>query len=218
MESRLKVLCQKNKLIGKEQIGFEENSRAPDHILTLKSIVNKYVTDQKGKKLYCCFIDFRKAFDSVWHAGLFRKLENLGINGNFLDLIKSIYKNTKCAVKFNNKTTNFMDYKRGVLQGNPLSPLLFNLYINDIIERLKPTRDITLNGIDKFNVLMYADDIIVFANSKEILQQNLDIISKYCEDWKLQINSKKTKCMTFTRGNQKEKSSFKINGQPIENN
>ena len=64
-----------------------------------------------------------------------------------------------------------------------------------------------MNGIDKFNLLMYADDIIVLGNSKETLQENLDIISKYCEEWKLQINSKKTKCMTFTKGNQKEKCS-----------
>ena len=49
MEKRLKDFCNKNKLIDKEQIGFQENSRTSDHILTMKSIVNKYVTDQKGK-------------------------------------------------------------------------------------------------------------------------------------------------------------------------
>ena len=66
-------------------------------LLTLKTILYEYVTDQKGKKLYSYFIGFKNAFDSAWHIGLFRKLANLGINGNFLNLIKSIYKNTKCA-------------------------------------------------------------------------------------------------------------------------
>ena len=84
-------------------LGFMEENRAPDHIFTLKSVVNKYVTNEKGKKLYSCFVDFRKAFDSVWHNGLFHKLESMGINGNFLDLIKSIYKYTKCAVKINSQ-------------------------------------------------------------------------------------------------------------------
>ena len=86
--------------------------------------------DQKGKKLYTCFVDFQKAFDSIWHDGLFRKLVNKGINGNFLKLIKNIYGKTKCAVKINNKTTDFFNYDKDVQQGNPLSPLLFNLYIN----------------------------------------------------------------------------------------
>ena len=77
----------------------------------------------------------------------------MGINGNFLELIKSIYKYTKCAVKINGKRTNFFNYERGVLQGNPLSPILFiNLYINEIIEVLKPTQDITLDDNNKFNV------------------------------------------------------------------
>ena len=140
MNSLLKVLCSlmndrlvtystKHKLINREQIGFQQNSRISDHILSLKTLVNKYVTDKKGKKLYACFIDFKKAFDSVWHEGLFRKLENSGINGNFLSLLKTISSKTKCAVKVNNKTTNYFKYEKGVPQGYPLSPILFNLYM-----------------------------------------------------------------------------------------
>ena len=107
LEARLKEFCKKHNIIDKAQIGFQENARTSDHILTLKTIINKYVTDQKGKILYTCFIDFKIAFNSVWHIGLFRKFENLGINGNFLTLNKSRYKKTKCVVKVNGKTTNF---------------------------------------------------------------------------------------------------------------
>ena len=67
MNNRLTTFCLNNNLINREQIGFQKNSRTSDHILTLKTIVNKYVVDQKGKKLYTCFVDFQKAFDSVWH-------------------------------------------------------------------------------------------------------------------------------------------------------
>ena len=136
--------CNNQQLINREQIGFPKNNRTSDYILTLKAVVNKYVGDKKGKKLYTCFVDFHKAFDSVWHDGLFRKLENKGINGKFLKLIKSIDNNTKCAVKINNKTTNIFNYEQ---QGNPLSPLLFNLYINDIFEVLKNDSLLTLNVI-----------------------------------------------------------------------
>ena len=87
MESRLLTYCQQNGLINQEQIGFLKNNRPVDHILNLKTTVNKYVTDRKGKKLFTCFVDFQKAFDSIWHEGLFYKLEKKGINGNFLDII-----------------------------------------------------------------------------------------------------------------------------------
>ena len=173
LETRLKEFCKINNLIDKEQIGFQENARTSDHILTLKTILHKYVIDQKGKKLYSCFIDFKKAFDSVWHIGLFGKLENLGINGNFLNLMKSISKNTKCAVKVNGKTTDFFNYEKGVHQGNPISPLLFNIFINDLCQELKSPQDISLDNKHTFNTLMYADDLIILSTSKDNLQTNL---------------------------------------------
>ena len=178
MNSLLKVLCsllnarltaysETHKLINNEQIGFQKISRTSDHILSLKTLVNKYVIDKKGKKLYACFVDFKNAFDSVWHEGLFRKLENKGINGNFLALLKSIYCKTKCAVKINNKTTQFFKYEKGVQQGNPLSPLLFNLYVNDIFQEITNQNPVSLDDIHNFNALMYADDLIIFSTSTE---------------------------------------------------
>ena len=89
-----------------------------------------------------------------------------------------------------------------------MSPILFNLYINEIIEVLKPTQDITLDNNNYFNVLMYADDLIILSTKKEVLQQNLNRLQAYCV---------KTKCMTFTRGTQKEKFRFNIGGRPLEN-
>ena len=110
LNKRLTKYCEDNNILSKEQIGFCKNTRTSDHIFTLKTLVNKYVTDQKGKKLYTCFIDFKKAFDSIWHEGLFRKLENKGINGNFLEIIKNIYKKNSCAVKINGKLTDYIPY------------------------------------------------------------------------------------------------------------
>ena len=135
------------------------------------------------------FVDFQKAFDSVWHDGLFRKLENLGINGNFLNLIRDIYKQTKCAVKINNKTTQFFNYNKGVLQGNPLSPILFNIFINEIFKKVQNTNSmLTLDGTNYFNALMYADDLILLSTTEEGLQNSLDSLYEFCNTWKLNIN------------------------------
>ena len=211
LNDRLSNFCLINKLINVEQIGFLKNNRTA-------AVVNKYVGDQKSKKLFTCFIDFQKAFDSVWHDGLFRKLENKGINGNFLNLIKNIYDSTSCAVKVNNKTTNFFPYKKGVQQGNPLSPLLFNLFINDIFEAVKNENSmITLDGVTKFNTLMYADDLILMSSTKEGLQESLNSLYTYCEKWKLKINMKKTKTMIFTKGTNIKNIEFFLNGLKLNN-
>ena len=217
LNDRLTEYCKDKQLINNAQIGFVQLCRTSDHIFTLKSVVNKYVTYQKGKKLYTCFVDFQKAFDSVWHEALFRKLENLGINGNFLQIIKNIYNNTECAVKINGRGTKYFKYKKGVQQGNPLSPLLFNLFINDIFKAVKNDARVTLDGQNYFNALMYADDLIIIATSPEELQRSLDGLSEYCEKWKLNVNVKKTKCMTFSKRSNIKQHHFHINNTNIQN-
>ena len=153
----------------------------------------------------------------MWHEALFRKLENKGINGNFLDIIRNIYSSTECAVKINGKSTKQFKYEKGVLQGNPLSPLLFNLFINDIFEAIKNDSSITLDGENSFNALMYADDLIIMATSPEELQKSLDGLTAYCHKWKLNVNIKKTKCVTFSKGTNVKKHLFKINEKLVEN-
>ena len=70
-----KELENKN-FIKPEQTGFRKNHRTSDHIFVLKTIVDKYVLNsRKGDKLFACFIDLKKAFDTVWHDGLFLKLQ-----------------------------------------------------------------------------------------------------------------------------------------------
>ena len=73
--------------------------------------------------------------------------------------------------KINNKTTNFFNYEQGVQQGNPLSPLLFNLYINDIFELLKKDSALTLNGQEYFITLIYADDMIIMSQQKRAFRK-----------------------------------------------
>ena len=108
---------------------------------------------------------------------LFRKIENKGINGNFFKLIQNIYSET-CAVKINDKTTKFFNYEKGVQQGNPLSPLLFDLYINDVFEIIANQSSVTLDGNHRLTGLMYADDLIILATSMEDLLKKLRFVRR----------------------------------------
>ena len=206
-------------IVHPNQIGFQRNCRTTDHIFTLKTLINKHVQDRSKQKVHAAFIDFAKAFDTVWYQGLFYKLQNKGINGNFLQLIQSIYNSTECAVKVGSKHTQFFKCFRGVRQGCPLSPTLFNIYINDLIDELadniNPT-PLTLQD-KKISCLMYADDIIILSSSHKGLQDCLDTLATICNNWKLSINKSKSKCITFYKRKCKYNRNFFIDDTPSEN-
>ena len=205
MNERVYTFLQNNQTINKAQIGFLKGNRTTDHILTLKAIINKYVHDGKGK-LYACFVDFRKAFDSLSHQKLFLKMRKNGLNGNILKLLQNIYKNSECSVKLNGKLTQFFKYEKGVIQGNPISPILFNIYVNDLFDVLAEANKtpVTLDGISSIHALMFADDLIILSTSAKGLQDSLDRLDQYCRKWDLKVNLGKTKCIAFSRGNSRE--------------
>jgi hypothetical protein len=83
----LNDFTQENDLVHHSQIGFQSGHRTADHVFTLKTLIDKHVTQNKNNKIYACFADFKKAFDSVWHEGLYSKLLKYKIVGNFYRLI-----------------------------------------------------------------------------------------------------------------------------------
>ena len=95
-------------------------------------------------------------------------------------------------MKVNNRTTNYFKYEKGVPQGNPLSPILFDLYVNDIFETIVNQNPVSLDDTHNFNALMYADDLIIFSTTTDGLQKSLDSFGDYCGKWKLDINYTKT--------------------------
>ncbi len=86
----------------KGQAGFRIDFRTTDNIFILRSLIDQQkLSRQKGKagKLYCCFVDFRKAFDTVPRAVLWQVLVELGVHGRILDIIKSLYAHDSAAVR-----------------------------------------------------------------------------------------------------------------------
>ena len=160
------------------------------------------------------FVDLKKAFDSVWHKGLFYKIENVGIYGKTLELIKDVYKKTKCAIKINNSRTDFFEYTKGC----PLSSSLFTIFLNDLFEILDRNNDsdVTLDDNYESNALMYADDLILLSETEKGLQNQIIKLNLFCKNWNLSINTKKTKVMTFNRGNGITKAKIMSNKTPLD--
>ena len=202
-------------LIG-SQIGFLPKNGTADHVLTLRTLVDKYV-HYHNEKIYACFVDF--TFDSVWHDGLLFKLLQINVGGCFYNLIKSLYSNSSCSIKIGNSQSRSFQYARGVRQGCILSPLLFNLFINNIPYSFENTLSdpfVLPNGT-KLNSLLYADDLVILSRSKTGLQTCLNRLSSYCNSWMLSINPKKTKVMILQKRAKKcTESSFHIDNEIIE--
>ena len=109
--------------MGQEQAGFRESYSTIDHIFVLQLIVEFY--QSVHKRVYCAFIDYRKAFDSINRPLLWHKLLSYNINGKLLNVVKHMYDKAKSCVKIDNLYSDYFPCNIGVRQGDNLSPLLF---------------------------------------------------------------------------------------------
>jgi hypothetical protein len=203
--------CKENSILTDAQFGFIPEYGTQDAIFALYSVITK--TLRKGKRLYCCFVDYVKAFDSVSHYILWQKLLKCGISGNLLILINSMYSKLKTCVKLKGEFSEFFSCNVGSMQWESLSPFLYSIYVNEIeMELIK-------QGIEPYDVkmlnlylFMYADDTVLSSESITELQKMINTVNKCLKQHGLYINLLKTKIVVFrNRGVLKENDSrFKI--------
>ena len=153
-----------------------------------------------NKRLYGCFVDFSKAFDSVPRNILLNKLKNHGINGNIFDIIQKIYLEDTVSIKIGNQHSPSFKTNKGVRQGCVLSPLLFNIFLADLPPILDSSNEnVKIDADNKISCLLWADDILILSESENGLQTKLNALEKYCDTNKLSVNTKKTQCMIFNK-------------------
>jgi hypothetical protein len=118
-------------------MGFRKGRRTVDNIFILKTTIDKYLS-WKRSKVYWLFVDLQKAFDTVVREALWWKLGKKGLSTKFIEGVKGIYKNVKISVKLEgNRVLDEFHSNTGLRQGCSLSSALFNIFINDILDRLE---------------------------------------------------------------------------------
>jgi hypothetical protein len=216
LNKRLTAFCDSEGIIHENQIGFRKGYRTSDHVLTLKTLIDQAFL--KKKKLYVCFVDFKKAYDTVWRNGLYLKLLKMGVSTRFVNLIRDMYSRLQVSVNVLNGLSIPFKSSVGLKQGCNLSPLLFNLFINnlvDIIDSGNPNAP----HLDKIPVscLLYADDLILISESEQGLQNSLNKLDEFTEKSFLEVNMKKTKCLVFARGRPRIPNfQWNLNGEKVE--
>ena len=115
-----------------------------------------------------------------------------------LTLLQSMYRHAKSCVRISrDKTTNLFPCQKGVRQGCPLSPLLFNLFTSGLETELKRNKACVEMYNTSVDLLMYADDIVLLSNNQSGLQKHLNTLELFCQNWKLDLNIDKTKVCVF---------------------
>ena len=179
----------------REQAGAQTSRGCIEHIVTLRLIIEVFL--RKRQKLFIVFVDFRKAYDLVPRNRLFEILMNLGCGLTMLTALMAIYKDTSCILGSTIITSTI-----GVRQGSPTSCYLFVIFV-DVLILMYKSRCVPEPIIQWLHVLMLMDDTVIFATSREKVQEKLNILNEYCTANGMQVNESKTKFMV-------------INGSPMD--
>ena len=216
LNNRLKNWAENNSIISDSQFGFRKGRSTTDACFVLNAIIQK-ILNEKGR-LYCAFIDFKKAFDSVYLNGLWFKLYKLGINGKLLTIIRDMYNNVKTCVRNCNSLSDLFECAVGLKQGEVISPLLFSLFIEDLELFLQGdlSSGLCLDDIT-FILMLFADDMVILGKDANDLQKSLDLLDVYCSRWGLQVNTDKTKIVVFRkRGGLRDNEAWTYKGSRLE--
>ena len=177
----------------KEQAGFRSKFSTIDHIHTLRQLLQKY--REYNKTYYIGFVDFNKAFDTLKHEYIWDALKMQGVQEKYIRIIKNVYTASTAQVRLESMGNEF-PIRRGVRQGDPISPKLFSAVLEMIFRNLNWTKKgINING-ENLNNLRFADDLILFSEDAGTLGLMLQQLSDESAKAGLTMNLIKTKIMT----------------------
>jgi hypothetical protein len=173
-----------------DQAGFRKGFSTTDHLLVVNQLVEKFEEFQKN--LHIAFIDYSKAFDSVEVCHLLKALKNQNVPEKYVRIIKNIYETSKASLTVGTCGEKF-SLERGVKQGDPMSPKLFNAVLESVFRSLKwENYGIQIEN-RRLSNLRFADDVVLFAESKNELIEMIQSLKVASKTVGLEMNEEKSK-------------------------
>jgi hypothetical protein len=196
--NRLDAWAERSGLRAAGQAGFRKGRATIDNVFILQHIIERYAAQNKA--VYCAFIDFRKAYDCVDRGLLWRALQAAGLQGPMFNTLMGMYDKVCMQVRLGGKLGERFATASGVRQGDPLSPLLFGLFIDRFecfLKERHPGLGCKLDSHKVLQQLLYADDIVLFAESAAELQAMLDCLAEFCAANLMVVNVPKSEVVVF---------------------
>uniref|UniRef100_A0A8D8WJF1 Craniofacial development protein 2 n=1 Tax=Cacopsylla melanoneura TaxID=428564 RepID=A0A8D8WJF1_9HEMI len=184
--------------LAETQMGFRAGKGCRDGITALRVLLERSV--EMRVDVFLAFVDFEKAFDNLKHENLRDIIEEIDIPKAELRLIENLYWNQRGKVRTKFGDSESFNIEKGVRQGCLISPILFNIYVEKIIDKAlgMEEKGFSING-RIVNNLRYADDTLIIAKSKGELKRLLEQLNNACAQYGMRINMKKTKTMTVRK-------------------
>ena len=179
------------------QVGFRPEFSTLHQLLTLQHFIDRATPDEP---LYCCKVDLSKAYDKVPRTLLWEALRRTGIEGRFLEAIKSVYDDAEITLSVGGTYGEHHKVASGITQGSPLSPSLFGIYSDGLIRHIEETcpntGPCTRDG-RHVPILGFADDFKLLARSPEELSILLKVTSQWCDMARMEVSPTKTHIVVF---------------------
>ncbi|KEP45596.1 reverse transcriptase, partial [Rhizoctonia solani 123E] len=179
----------------KWQSGFRRKEEAVAQFISIAEVIRRRGIKVKPTATFAVFVDFKKAFDKVHHEALYRILDHIGVRGKALEFIRALYTNAKIRVRSGGKLSDSFGMLRGNRQGCPMSPLLFDIFVNFLLEECGTgvgdlNEDPCLGG-------QFADDLVALCESIEDIKLFLTRLYNWCVKWGMEIGPQKSGVMLF---------------------
>lgn len=179
------------------QFGFRQGVGTSEAVFMMRHALD--VSRDRHKPVWAAFVDFKQAYDSVDRELLWRCLGGMGVHGECLGILRQMYSKTTLTVRTQDGLGDPFEADTGVKQGDPLSPLLFGLFIDRVCSFLAqtvPNVGVQVGG-RLLACILYADDLVLLAHDREGLQQLLDALAAFCQATRLMVNTNKTEVVLF---------------------
>ncbi|KAK3918528.1 Retrovirus-related Pol polyprotein from type-2 retrotransposable element R2DM, partial [Frankliniella fusca] len=196
------------------QKGFVPAEGCLEHNFLLQQCLD--FARESGAELCVSWLDLKNAFGSVPHSAIFKLLRQHGVHSHFIDIVEEAYSGSTTTIITASGETKPVPMASGVKQGDPLSPIIFNLFIEVLlrsIQAISPLHGFQLFG-RTLSCLAFADDIVILSNSSEAAQQMLNVAGEVASWVGLQFNAKK--CATLSVSKRRSQTVHTtVQGQPI---
>ena len=209
MNTRLVWVLEEKNLISKFQCGFRENHSTNDHLVRFETFVHEAFA--RKRQVLAVFFDLEKAYDTTWKYGILQDLYKLDFRGRLPLFIQNFLTDRHFNVKTGNQFSDSYLQETGVPQGSILSPILFNLKINDIM------RSVSSN----VNASLFVDDFAIYMEGKHLqhlertMQLCINRVHKWVSENGFKFSVMKTVCVHFHRQRIYQEPSLTLDGQAI---